>query len=188
MSIDQWLEEATPRRVEVPVCFDGILLSRLEQAKARLVDLGSTGMLGDEQQLGLKVEIEQLEAEVREKTRLFVFEGIGWGRWRDLVSKHPPQTDQTEVFQRAIELALLPASLRDLDVNEQTFVPAALVMTCVEPGIADTAEALRLLESIPTGVVDRIWAGVMKVNHGGQNDPFVKGSIGFVEALATTKK
>jgi hypothetical protein len=188
MSLGDWLDEATPRQARVPVCFDGELLSRLEEAKARSVEASLQPMLGDEKKMEARAEVEELEAEVKAKTRVFVFSSIGWGRWRDLVSKHPPRPEAADIFEQAVEMKLLPRGFSELETDETTFVPAVLVATCVEPGIASTGEAMKLLESVPTGIVSRIWDGILKVNHGGMQDPFVEGFIDSAEALASEKK
>jgi hypothetical protein len=187
MSLGDWLSESTPRRARVPVCFDGELLSRLEEAKAKVLETSLQPMLGDEKKMEARAEVEKLEAEVKTKTKIFIFESIGWGRWRDLVAKHPPRPEAAEVFEKALEMKILPRGFDELETDETTFVPAVLVATCVEPGIASTGDALRLLESVPTGIVSRIWDGILKVNHGGQTDPFVGGFIDSAEALATEK-
>jgi hypothetical protein len=187
--IDRWLEEATPREAEVPVCLDGKLVSRLKSAKARLVT-GAIQMLGDEEQLGLKAEIEQLEAEVRENTRVFVFKSLGWGQQRDLIAKHPPQADQAEAFERVVELNLLPRDAIDfsqLETNRATLVPAMLAATCVKPGMTP-AQALELIEVCPTGVMSRIWDAVVDLNNAGRDDPFVLGFVASEPVLATVKK
>jgi hypothetical protein len=188
MSLAEWMEEATPRRARVPVCFDGDLLSRLEDAKARAVQNEKTAMLGDEERLEALAEVPKLEAAVKEQTHVFVFQSIGWGRWRDLVAKHPPRPDTEEVFSRAIEMKLLPVGFDNIETDETTFVPAVLVATCVEPGIPTPKDAMRLLETVPTGIVSRIWEGILKVNHGGKQDPFVEGFIDSDEALASERK
>jgi hypothetical protein len=187
MSLGEWMAEATPRRARVPVCFDGDLLSRLEEAKAR-TPVTSEAMLGDEKKFAALVEVERLEAEVKEKTRIFVFESIGWGRWRDLVAKHPPRREVAEMFEQAIEAKVLPMGFDELETDETTWVPAVLVATCVEPGIESAEDAIQLLESVPTGIVSRIWDGILKVNHGGQNDPFVGRFIDSGATLDTAKK
>lgn len=185
--LDRWLEEATPDRREVQVCFDRALLSRLDQAKARHIEIATNKMLGDEEKVALRAEIEQLQAEVKDKTRTFVFEGIGWGQWRKLVAAHPPSPDQAEVFQRAIALSLLPRGFGEIEVDETTFVPAAMAASCKEPGLTPE-QALTMIEKLPTGVIDRLWEAVLRVNHAGKDDPFVLTPIGFVEALVSAKK
>lgn len=186
MSLGDWLEEATPRRARVPVCFDGELTSRWEEAKATAAKKAT--MLGDEEIMAARADLEVLEEEMKAKTRVFVFESIGWGRWRDLVAKHPPKDGDVDIWEKAIELKLLPRGFADLETDETTFVPAVLVATCVEPGIPSTGEAMKLLEVIHTTMVSNIWDGVLKANHGGMSDPFVAGFIDSETALASERK
>lgn len=176
MSLSEWISEATPRRATVAVCFDGNLTSRWEEAKERASRKAT--MLGDAELMAARAELEELEAEMRDKTRTFVFESIGWGRWRDLVAKHPPKEGDAEIWERAIEMKMLPRGFEDLETDETTFIPAVLVATCTEPGIASTGEAVRLLEVLHTTMVANIWAGVLRANHGGMSDPFVAGFAG----------
>ena len=188
MSLTDWMEDATPRRARVPVCFDGDLLSRLEEAKARALKSDLMPMLGDEEKMAARAEVDELEEQVKAKTKVFIFESIGWGRWRELVAKHPPNPEAAAVFEKALEMKVLPRGFEALETDETTFVPAVLVATCVEPGIASTGEAMKLLESVPTGIVTRIWDGILKVNHGGMQDPFVEGFIDSERLLASERK
>lgn len=186
MSLGEWMAEATPRRAKVPVCFDGDLTSRWEEAKARA--LKNATMLGDTELMEARAELENLEEEMKVKTRVFVFTSIGWGRWRDLVAKHPPKDGDVEVWEKAIELKLIPRGFEELETDETTFIPAVLVATCVEPGIASTGEAMKLLEVLHTTMVSNIWNGVLQANHGGMSDPFVAGFIDSETPLASVKK
>lgn len=185
MSIDSWLGEATPRQATERVCLDGKLLSQLETAKARLMKVT---MLGDEEQLTLRAEVERLEAEVRDKTHDVVFESIGWGPWRALVSKHPPSPDMVESFQKAINYAYLPEAIQAIDVHMETFVPAALAATCAEPGM--TLQQAEAIVSIETGgLVGRLFGAVLDVNVvKGSKDPFVEGFIASVTPRVTERK
>jgi hypothetical protein len=186
MSLSDWMAEATPRRAKVPVCFDGDLTSRWEEAKAKSIKTAS--MLGDEELMAARAELESLEVEMKAKTRIFVFESIGWGRWRDLVAKHPPKGGDVDVWEKAIDLKLIPRGFAELETDETTFVPAVLVATCVEPGIASTGEAMKLLEVLHTTMVSNIWNGVLKANHGGMSDPFVEGFIDSEPVPASGRK
>lgn len=170
-----WLKEATPERREVTVCFDRGLLSRMEAKRKRLKELeaNATGMLGgDAERDALATELEELEQQVRDRSRRLVFEGLGWGRWRDLLAKHPPTPEAPEVFEQAIALAYMPQSIRHVGWNAETFAPAAIAASCVEPGITED-EAREFLTSFPAGVIERIWSAVLEVNLTGTDDPFV---------------
>jgi hypothetical protein len=186
MSLGEWLDEATPRRVKVPVCFDGDLTSRWEEAKERAAR--TTTMLGDTELMEARAEFEQFEEEMKAKTRVFVFESIGWGRWRDLVAKHPPKGGDADIWEQAIRLRLLPTGFDQLEADETTWVPAVLVATCVEPGIPSTGEALRLIRTLHTTAVANIWQGVLKANLGGMSDPFVAGFVDSEPPLSSSKK
>lgn len=184
MSVAAWLAEATPDRREVGVCLDRALLSRLQVAEARLGEVQKAPkppegkrMLAEgrerlENEASLQAEVDQLRAEVKAKTRTLVFEGIGWGAWRDLMAKHPPDPEQAEVFEKAVRLAYVPFSLRALAFNAQTFWPAAISASCPE---LTEDQAATLLELVPAGVFDRIQAAVLAVNGGGAADPFALG-------------
>ena len=176
--VDEWLEEATPDVREVGVCLDRTLVSRLAIAESRLAELEKERkgrrMLGPEgeEETALLAEADQLKEAVKAKTRVLRFEGIGYGAWRDLIAKHPPDADQDEVFEKAVRRAYLPAAIRALQFNSESFVPAATAATCPELNIH---QVKTLLRKAPTGVVDRIWAAVLEVNHGGAADPFAYG-------------
>lgn len=188
MSLGEWLEESTPDRREVTVCFDRRLVSQLVAAKAASEEAraGNAGMLGNEEYLALKDQVESLEEQVREKSRLLVFEGIGWGSWRDLVAKHPPQHDQAETFMRAVKLGFMPHAVENIAYDAEGFVPAAISASCVEPGIT-LPEASTMLRKAPPGVIERVWSAVLEANLAGGDDPFV-GTVASDGHLATAKR
>ena len=173
MAIEHWLEEATPDRREVSVCFDRRLLSELVAARAELGAVEDTKMLGKTpERESLELRVVELEDAVRSKQRALVFEGLGWGPWRDLIAKHPPEAEQASVFAQAVQLGFMPHSLENVGYNAETFVPAAISASCVEPGIS-VHEASTLLRKAPPGVIERIWTAVLEVNVAGGSDPFV---------------
>jgi hypothetical protein len=183
MSIEQWLSEATPERREVKVCFDRRLLSQLNSAQDELTKYPPRGIkddseldrvLGDDsyaEREAAEELVHDLEEQVKAKTRTLVFEGVGWGIWRELIASNPPQEDQDAVFKRAVQLAYMPHALINIGFNAETFVPAAIVASCVEPGLT-SSQAKSLLEKSPPGVLERIWTAVLEVNTGGGSDPF----------------
>jgi hypothetical protein len=189
--IKDWLEESTPERREVQVCFDRALLSRLEAARKQLdaISLGQVEkMLGGSDEDEAKAHVSDIEEQIRAKTRTLVFEGLGWGKWRALLSEHPPTDDQADVFKRAVDLGYLPHSIINIGFNAETFVPAAISASCTSPGIS-MHEAETLLRKAPPGVLERVWTAVLEVNTAGGDDPFVVSPNGVsVGAPATAKR
>jgi hypothetical protein len=175
MGIGDWLEEVTPDRREVSVCLDRRLVSALIVAKkaAEAATEGEAKTLGKAPELEeLEMRVLELEDAVREKSRTLVFEGLGWGRWRDLLAKHPPEADQADVFARAVQLGFMPHAVENIGYNAETFVPDAISASCVDPTIT-IHEANTLLRKSPPGVIERIFTAVLEVNVAGGNDPFV---------------
>ena len=180
------MQEATPDRREVRICLDRRLVSRQIQLRKtiarRAEEQGKTlGHSVDERQ-----ELAEVEALIEAKTRTLVFEGLGWGRWRDLMAKHPPAKDQAETFERAIKLAFMPENVGSMAFNAETFVPAAVAASAVEPPVS-VEEVVELLHRGPPGVIDRIWAAVLEVNLAGSDDPFV-GEVASDGARPSAKK
>jgi hypothetical protein len=170
MALAEWLAEATPDRREVPVCLDRRLVSRLVQVRRRVEEIEAEGKtLGKSED---RKELEELEEQVRAKTRTLVFDGIGWGAWRQLLAKHPPAKDQVETFERAVQLGFMPHAIQNIGFNAETFVPAAIAASAAEPTITPE-EAADFLAAAPAGVLDRVWAAVLEVNLAGADDPFV---------------
>ena len=175
MGIAGWLEESTPDRREVTVCFDRRLVSALIRAQEDLkfAQGAGDGMLEKAPELGaLEDDVAELSAQVRARSRTLAFEGIGWGRWRDLIAKNPPDVDQAATFARATQLGYMPHAVENLVYNAATFIPAAIAASCADPGMT-VDEATRLLDTLPPGIVERIWTAVLDANLAGASDPFV---------------
>jgi hypothetical protein len=169
VGITEWLEDTTPDRREVTICMDRRLVSELVAAKDRLKAASSEGMLGSTPEA--RAEVDRLAEEVRAKSKTLVFEGLGWGAWRELVAKHPPAPDQASTFAAAVRLGFMPHVLENIGYNAETFIPAAIAASCAEPGMS-AHEANTLLRKAPAGILERLWAAVLEVNLGGGEDPF----------------
>jgi hypothetical protein len=191
VTIESWFEEITPDRREVSVCLDRRLVSALIVAKkaAETSAEGGPKMLGKDPEIeALEMRVLELEDAIRSKSRTLVFEGLGWGRWRDLLAKHPPEADQADVFARAVQLGFMPHAVENIGYNAETFVPDAIVASCIEPTIT-IHEATTLLRKSPPGVLERIWTAVLEVNLAGGSDPFVApASAGRSDAARPSEK
>jgi hypothetical protein len=189
VGIADWLDESTPDRREVTVCFDRRLVSELVAAKEQLKSFEADGMLEKPEPLRkLEARVAAIEDKVRAKSRTLVFEGIGWGKWRDLMGKFPPAPDQLDTFERAVKLGFMPHAVENIGYNAEEFIPAAIAASCAEPGIS-VEEASRMLRTSPPGVIERVWTAVLDVNLGGANDPFVGAVLAASgQARPTAKK
>lgn len=143
-TFESWKAEASRLRTFEDVCFDRALLFELEQAEADAKK--EPGMLDSG-----GPPVQELRDEIKAKTRRFVFESIGKRAWRDLLAEHPPTKEQRASLGMA------------LDHNPDTFPPAAMAATCVEPGM--TAEQAQwFYDEFPIGVVERVWNAVLLAN------------------------
>lgn len=140
---DSWKQEATRHRVTASVCFDRALVAEFEEAVHALDEAtrDSKQMLA-----GIPVELENrvadLEKQIEGKTRELVFESIGRRAWKRLIADHPPTQDADDV--RA-------------GYNLETFVPAALARSCVEPGLT-----LEQAEWIITELPDAVYGAIVE--------------------------
>ncbi len=74
--------------------------------------------------VGLARRIQELETELADSEVLFVFEGIGAGKLTELIADHPA-TDEQKLQAEADGMRATR--------NEQTFQPALLALSCIEP-------------------------------------------------------
>jgi hypothetical protein len=153
------------RRVEARVLLDQSLLDEHTRLDAAL-----TQATADDMRLNRNPEapaiaerILDLEQRIAEAKTVFVFEQLGRGRWLDLVARHPATDDE----QRA-----------GLDHHPDTFIPAALVESCVEVrspdgdvGTLDLDNATFLAEELNEAEFRKLWAGCLRANLGEADDP-----------------
>lgn len=163
---DSWLEAATSYEQTVDVCLDGKLVADLEQAESQLRE-ASQGML--EPPADLEQRVQDLAKRVQVKTRSFTFRSIGRRAWRKLHSEHPPtESDRSQ----------------GADFNTETFPVAAMVASCVEPGLTP-AQAEKLTAILPEGEFDRLWGAVLLANLVGAD---AKKAVATAATLASAKK
>jgi hypothetical protein len=97
-----------------------------------------------------------IEAEIEAAVVEFKFKGIGFRAWSDLRLKHLPTRKQMEQAKQIGE---------QLDHDPDTFPPAAIAASCVEPEM--TVE--QVTELISSGLIDvkawnELWSACLAVN------------------------
>lgn len=152
--------------VVVPMASDAAEeAERLDPQLRRLRNAdGDQGDLS-EQVVALAEHIRELERTAAESEVTFVFEGLPRSRWDKLLLDHPLPDDLRKQFGDSI------------DFNPETFPPALMAASCVEPvelhaAFDDTgqldpvvlAEWTAINEGWSQGQVQHIWRGCMQAN------------------------
>lgn len=127
VDFDDLRSKARRRRETAKVLLDASLISRhadLEAALAAAIEHDSRhgGDYGPGTSRPLAAEIETLEAEIEAAQDTFVFESVGAARWYALLAEHPPTKEQKAL---------------GADRNPDTFLPAAIAASCVDPVMSD---------------------------------------------------
>ena len=124
LSVDDLIASAKPRTVKVEICARGDLVDRhgeLVAELARRVQEPENRSIGSKPDEGLEdvyAEIEAVEAEQQEHTKVFELRSIGALAWNDMLRDHQPRAGLDTGY----------------NVNMLTFPPAA-VAACADPAI-----------------------------------------------------
>lgn len=151
MNIDDILAKAEPARRTVRVCIRGDLSGRIETLRERWAaavqydaDRNAPATAP-----ALWDEIAALEREAEAATVAFVVEAVGSTLWRRLVAEHPPPPDDLEGWRW----------------NLETFPPAALAASAVEPAMTEE-QAAALADKLSNGQWQKLFGAVLTVNIG----------------------
>lgn len=155
----------TRDRAATRVCFDRKLVSQLEQVEDALNEAEKLRgpMLGDDKVPALRKQAEKLRKQVSEKSDSLVFESIGRRAWDSFKAEYPPTDEQIKDAREKGGMVTF---------NPETFPPAAMVRTCVEPEWFDEDDARVICEELPFGRFLRVWDAVLTANESGAADPF----------------
>lgn len=99
--------------------------------------------------------IEALEAEIVAGEVPFVFQSIGRQAWTKLLAEHPPTDEHRDLGS---------------DHNPETFPPAALAASSVEPKMS-VETATGMFDELNLSQWNRLWSAVLTANLGGGESP-----------------
>lgn len=105
----------------------------------------------------LAAEVQALEAEMADSEVEFRFRAVSYVEWMRLIAAHPPT----------------PQQLRDnkqLDHNPDTFQPAALAASCVDPPMT-VEQAVEMRDVLHFDQYTVLWGTCAMVNRGGDARP-----------------
>jgi hypothetical protein len=154
--IGSLLAQATPREVTVLVCLAGDVSGQLQALEVELDSLGEwapTSLGEQDPAVGLREQIAQAEAQVREASAPFRFRALGHRAYSSLLAAHPAAEGSQEPYDAA------------------TFLPALLAACCAEPELTP-AQADRLLDVVNDGQARALFAAALMVNEEPSPVPF----------------
>lgn len=173
MSEWSWGDKVAPPEETVSICVRGDLVADKEWAEKRLVASRSRNPapdIGDPEaveQARLAEEVQRLEEECAAASVTFRFRGLSRRAHSDLVAAHPPTDEQ----QRELaELGLAATA------NSETFPPALVAASCIEPPGVTLAAATEAFEQWPGGTWSVLWRACLAANQGAA-DPGPKSAI-----------
>lgn len=169
----QWGEPVVAPEVAVQVCLRGDLAADKQLAEQQLVvsrrrnPLPDVGDPDAVEQLRLAERVRELEAECDAASVLFRFRGLPRRERSDLEAAHPPTEDQKAEMRELGEIAR---------INGDTFPPALVAASCVEPTGVTPKAAQAAFESWAEGQWTPLWRACQAANFGAA-DPGPKSSI-----------
>jgi hypothetical protein len=168
-----WGDKVAPPEETVRICVRGDLVADKEWAEKLLVASRSknpTPEIGDPeavQQARLAQEIQRLEEECERASVTFRFRGLSRRDHSDLLAAHPPTEEQQKELA---ELGLAASA------NSETFPPALVAASCIEPPGVTLETATEAFEQWPGGTWSVLWRACMAANQG-SSDPGPKSAI-----------
>jgi hypothetical protein len=154
--VDEWLAGYKPVTAEVRL-WPAELLDEHEA-----LDLELNSNPGPARSIELAAEIVALEERAVTAVRVFTFRNLSALAWADLISKHPPTSEQVEKDPGAGH-------------NPDTFIPAAMAAASLEPRLS-VAQCERIHGTVSYAQWDLLWGGVIRANLGVM-DAFPKSAL-----------
>jgi hypothetical protein len=152
-SIKEKIKKASRPERTVPVCLNGQLVAEFEAAERRLQEairrpaVDSLDAGGETRELA--EQVEALREQMLDGVVEFRLRAMPRKRWRAFISEHPPREDDDGVVD---------ARDRNIGVNVDTFYPALIRTSTVEPEL-DDEDWLELLggeRKLPDGQVEEV--------------------------------
>lgn len=168
-----WGDKVAPPEETVRICVRGDLVADKEWTERQLVASRSRNPapdIGDEdavEQARLAEEVQRLEGACESASVTFRFRGLPRRAHSDLLAAHPP----TEAQQQELAELGLAAS-----ANSETFPPALVAASCIEPPGVTLEAAREAFEQWPGGTWSVLWRACMTANQGSA-DPGPKSAI-----------
>lgn len=168
-----WGDDVAPPEQTVRICVRGDLVADKEWAEKQLVAARSKNPspdVGDEaavEQARLAETVTRLEQECEDASVTFRFRGLPRRAHSDLMAAHPPTEEQE---RELAEVGLAAAA------NSETFPPALIAASCIEPPGVTLQAATKAFEEWSGGAWSLLWRTCQAANQG-VADPGPKSAI-----------
>ena len=177
ITVDDLLAEVTPRIISVRVLLRQELLDQhaemdaeLEAAVQRDRSAGERSIDEEPEATAIAARILELQGEIENAKREFVFKRIGKRAYSDLLAAHPPTAEQRRTSPK-------------LDHNPETFPGALVAASCQSPKM--TLDQVRKFEEVlDWGQFNQLYQAALDANLGGGDSPksMLAGGIARVNA------
>ena len=157
MSFEDIKAKAKPREGRARILLNGDLLEEHARLEASLVATADDSLAQPPDRRAIAQQILDVQHAIEEAEDEFVFRSIGTSAWYELMAKHPPSAADKAINPRA-------------DHNAQTFPPAAVAASCVEPELT-VDDALWLFDNAPLSEWRKLWDAFLDVNLGAAERP-----------------
>lgn len=156
-TLDDFAKAHKPARATARVGFRQDLWDRHARLEAELVAAvrGDTSENRDPEAPAIAEAIETLEAEIAVNEKLFTFASIGRQAWTKLLAEHAPSAEHREMGS---------------DHNPETFPPAAVAASAVEP-LLSLKTATAMFDELNISQWNRLWSACLAANLGGGESP-----------------
>lgn len=156
MDIEGILDEIRPVERTVEVCTAGHLVAAMEDQERLLQaalkeDQKDSSIVPANTAKPIVEEIQRLEAEMAERTRVFRFQAMPAHNWRVLVAEHPPEAADRE---------------QGFDYNADSLPIAAVAVCCVDP-VMTVEQAAALAGKLQPTQWSKVWLTCREANTGG---------------------
>ena len=175
-NIDDILAAKKPNETTYQILLEPTLRSEIEDTKRALAraqrqERGDPGLAGGNT-LKLEKRLEELETKAEELSVTFRFRGLGRRANDELMARpeHRPTDEQKAEFKKE-------GGQGELTFNTETYPPALIAATCIEPEGMTLEKAQRLFDDWTTGDVEGLFTAAMMACRERSSVPFGRSDI-----------
>lgn len=164
----------------VPICLRGDLTAEFEELERQLADAQRTSAASMEDTAtagGIAERMEELRQEMKAHTYPFRLRAMTRPAWRAFIADHPPRKDD--------ETGELDERDRYVGINSETFYPALVRTSVVDPVMTDDEWRLLLDEALTDRQFDALSNAAWELNRRDVDVPFSLAASRMIRSSVT---